>query len=335
MFKNKNILITGGTGSFGSAMIEKIVSNYKPKKIVIYSRDELKQFELKKKFNQKKYSVLRYLIGDVRDKDRLMLAMKDIDYVFHAAALKQVPAAEYNPMECVKTNIVGANNVIECCIFNNVKKVIALSTDKAASPNNLYGASKLVSDKLFVAANNLVGFSPLRFSVVRYGNVAGSRGSVIPEFKKMIDRGADTLPITDKNMTRFWITLEQAINFSIQSMKEMIGGEIFIPKLPSVKIIDLAKSFGNNIKLKYVGLRPGEKIHEIMCSSHDSSQTLEFKKYFVIIPEITLAAKKNKYFLSSKKEKGKLVEENFEYSSGANIHFLTISQIRKINKLLK
>jgi|TARA_B110000483_G_C18132847_1_gene518357 UDP-N-acetylglucosamine 4,6-dehydratase len=335
MFKNKNILITGGTGSFGSALIEKIVSNYKPKKIVIYSRDELKQFELKKKFNQKKYSVLRYLIGDVRDKDRLMLAMKDIDYVFHAAALKQVPAAEYNPMECVKTNIVGANNVIECCIFNNVKKVIALSTDKAASPNNLYGASKLVSDKLFVAANNLVGFSPLRFSVVRYGNVAGSRGSVIPEFKKMIDRGADTLPITDKNMTRFWITLEQAINFSIQSMKEMIGGEIFIPKLPSVKIIDLAKSFGNNIKLKYVGLRPGEKIHEIMCSSHDSSQTLEFKKYFVIIPEITLAAKKNKYFLSSKKEKGKLVEENFEYSSGANIHFLTISQIRKINKLLK
>jgi UDP-N-acetylglucosamine 4,6-dehydratase len=335
MFKNKNILITGGTGSFGSALIEKIVSNYKPKKIVIYSRDELKKFELKKKFNQKKYSVLRYLIGDVRDKDRLMLAMKDIDYVFHAAALKQVPAAEYNPMECVKTNIVGANNVIECCIFNNVKKVIALSTDKAASPNNLYGASKLVSDKLFVAANNLVGFSPLRFSVVRYGNVAGSRGSVIPEFKKMIDRGADTLPITDKNMTRFWITLEQAINFSIQSMKEMIGGEIFIPKLPSVKIIDLAKSFGNNIKLKYVGLRPGEKIHEIMCSSHDSSQTLEFKKYFVIIPEITLAAKKNKYFLSSKKEKGKLVEENFEYSSGANIHFLTISQIRKINKLLK
>ena len=335
MFKNKNILITGGTGSFGSALIEKIVSNYKPKKIVIYSRDELKQFELKKKFNQKKYSVLRYLIGDVRDKDRLMLAMKDIDYVFHAAALKQVPAAEYNPMECVKTNIVGANNVIECCIFNNVKKVIALSTDKAASPNNLYGASKLVSDKLFVAANNLVGFSPLRFSVVRYGNVAGSRGSVIPEFKKMIDRGADTLPITDKKMTRFWITLEQAINFSIQSMKEMIGGEIFIPKLPSVKIIDLAKSFGNNIKLKYVGLRPGEKIHEIMCSSHDSSQTLEFKKYFVIIPEITLAAKKNKYFLSSKKEKGKLVEENFEYSSGANIHFLTISQIRKINKLLK
>ena len=335
MFKNKNILITGGTGSFGSALIEKIVSNYKPKKIVIYSRDELKQFELKKKFNQKKYSVLRYLIGDVRDKDRLMLAMKDIDYVFHAAALKQVPAAEYNPMECVKTNIVGANNVIECCIFNNVKKVIALSTDKAASPNNLYGASKLVSDKLFVAANNLVGFSPLRFSVVRYGNVAGSRGSVIPEFKKMIDRGADTLPITDKKMTRFWITLEQAINFSIQSMKEMIGGEIFIPKLPSVKIIDLAKSFGNNIKLKYVGLRPGEKIHEIMCSSHDSSQTLEFKKYFVIIPEITLAAKKNKYFLSSKKEKGKLVEENFEYSSGSNIHFLTISQIRKINKLLK
>ena len=335
MFKNKNILITGGTGSFGSALIERIVSNYEPKKIVIYSRDELKQFELKKKFNQKKYSVLRYLIGDVRDKDRLMLAMKDIDYVFHAAALKQVPAAEYNPMECVKTNIVGANNVIECCIFNKVKKVIALSTDKAASPNNLYGASKLVSDKLFVAANNLVGFSPLRFSVVRYGNVAGSRGSVIPEFKKMIDKGEDTLPITDKNMTRFWITLEQAINFSIQSMKEMIGGEIFIPKLPSVKIIDLAKSFGSNIKLKYVGLRPGEKIHEIMCSSHDSSQTLEFKKYFVIIPEISLAAKKNRYFLSNKKEKGVLVKENFEYSSGANSHFLTISQIRKINKLLK
>lgn len=334
MFTKKNILITGGTGSFGSALIKKIITSYKPKKIIIYSRDELKQSEQKKKFKGKKYSILRYFIGDVRDKDRLMLAMKDVDYVFHAAALKQVPAAEYNPMECVKTNIIGANNVIECSIFNNVKKVIALSTDKAASPTNLYGASKLVSDKLFVAANNLVGFGSLRFSIVRYGNVAGSRGSIIPEFKKILESGSKTLPITDKNMTRFWITLEQAIDFSIMSMKEMIGGEIFIPKLPSVKIIDVAKSFGNNIKLKYVGLRPGEKIHEIMCSHHDSQQVLEFKNYYVIIPEISLKTKKTKYFNNTKKEKSKFVKSNFEYCSGNNKYFLGVDQIKKINKTL-
>lgn len=331
MFKNKTILITGGTGSFGSAFIEKVIK-FKPKKIIIYSRDELKQFELKLKFSEKKYSVLRFFIGDVRDKDRLKLALKNVDYVFHAAALKQVPAAEYNPMECVKTNIIGANNLIECCIENNVKKVIALSTDKAASPSNLYGASKLVSDKLFVAANNLVGMSSLKFSVVRYGNVVGSRGSVVPEFKRLIAKGSKTLPVTDKNMTRFWITLDHAIDFCINSMKEMKGGEIFIPKLPSIKIIDLVKSFGEHIKFKYIGKRPGEKVHEIMFSSHESGHVIEFKKCYVIVPEINLKINKKKYFYLSK-AKGKLVHENFEYNSGKSEKFLNTKEIKKINKI--
>jgi len=333
MYKNKTILITGGTGSFGTAFIEKVI-NYKPKKIIIYSRDELKQFELQLKFSDKKYSVLRYFIGDVRDKDRLKLALKNVDYVFHAAALKQVPTAEYNPMECVKTNIIGANNLIECCIENNVKKVIALSTDKAASPSNLYGASKLVSDKLFVAANNLVGMSSIKFSVVRYGNVVGSRGSVVPEFKRLISKGLKVLPITDKNMTRFWITLDHAIDFCINSMREMKGGEIFIPKLPSIKIIDLAKSFGDDIKINFIGKRPGEKVHEIMFSSLESRQVIEFKKCYIIIPEIILKINKNKYYYLNK-EKGKLVIENFEYNSGKNEKFLKPSEIRKINKILK
>jgi len=332
IFKNKTILITGGTGSFGTALIQKLVF-YKPKKIIIYSRDELKQFESKKRFNKKEHFPLRYFIGDVRDKDRLMLAMRNVDYVFHAAAIKQVPTAEYNPMECVKTNIIGANNVIESSIFNSVKKVIALSTDKAASPCNLYGASKLVSDKLFVAANNLVGKSSLRFSVVRYGNVVGSRGSVLPEFEKIIKSGSTILPITDKNMTRFWITLNQAINFSISSMEKMNGGEIFIPKLPSVRIVDLAKSFGKKIRLKFIGIRPGEKIHEIMCSSHDAHQTFEFKNYYIIIPDIYFQSKQKNNLV--KKDKGKPVNSNFEYSSGTNKHFLSIDEIKTINKILK
>ena len=247
MFNNKSILITGGTGSYGISLIKKLIKNYTPRRIIIYSRDELKQFELSKKFKVLNSKALRFLIGDIRDKDRLNLALKGVDFVFHAAALKQVPAAEYNPMECIKTNIIGANNLIECCINNDVKKVIALSTDKAANPINLYGASKLASDKLFVAANNLVGPSKLRFSVVRYGNVVGSRGSVLHEFNSEIKKGKKILPITHKDMTRFWITLDQGINFSIQSMKLMRGGEIFVPKLPSVKITDLARSFKKDI----------------------------------------------------------------------------------------
>ena len=277
---------------------------------------------------------LRFLIGDVRDKERLNLALKGVDYVFHAAALKQVPAAEYNPMECIKTNIIGANNIIECAINNNVKKLIALSTDKAANPINLYGASKLASDKLFVAANNLVGSSELRFSVVRYGNVVGSRGSVVHEFKKKINNGDKFLPITHKDMTRFWITLDQGIDFSIQSMKLMKGGEIFVPKLPSIKVTDLAISFRENIKFKFIGIRPGEKIHEIMCPSDDSHRTIEFKKYFIITPTILMRMKFEDYITSKDREKGKIVKPGYEYNSGNNPEFLSVKEIKKINKLV-
>jgi UDP-N-acetylglucosamine 4,6-dehydratase/5-epimerase len=334
MFNSKNILITGGTGSFGVSLIKKLVKSYKPRRIIIYSRDELKQFELSNQLKNLKTQSLRFLIGDVRDKERLNLALKGVDYVFHAAALKQVPAAEYNPMECIKTNIIGANNIIECAINNNVKKLIALSTDKAANPINLYGASKLASDKLFVAANNLVGSSELRFSVVRYGNVVGSRGSVVHEFKKKINNGDKFLPITHKDMTRFWITLDQGIDFSIQSMKLMKGGEIFVPKLPSIKVTDLAISFRENIKFKFIGIRPGEKIHEIMCPSDDSHRTIEFKKYFIITPTILMRMKFEDYITSKDREKGKIVKPGYEYNSGNNPEFLSVKEIKKINKLV-
>lgn len=334
MFNSKNILITGGTGSFGVSLIKKLVKSYKPRRIIIYSRDELKQFELSNQLKNLKTKSLRFLIGDVRDKERLNLALNGVDYVFHAAALKQVPAAEYNPMECIKTNIIGANNIIECAINNNVKKVIALSTDKAANPINLYGASKLASDKLFVAANNLVGSSELRFSVVRYGNVVGSRGSVVHEFNKKINNGDKFLPITHKDMTRFWITLDQGIDFSIQSMKLMSGGEIFVPKLPSIKVTDLAISFRENIKFKFIGIRPGEKIHEIMCPSDDSHRTIEFKKYFIITPTILMRMKLEDYIISKDREKGKIVKPGYEYNSGNNPEFLSIKEIKEINKLV-
>ncbi len=334
MFNSKNILITGGTGSFGVSLIKKLVKSYKPRRIIIYSRDELKQFELSNQLKNLKTKSLRFLIGDVRDKERLNLALNGVDYVFHAAALKQVPAAEYNPMECIKTNIIGANNIIECAINNNVKKVIALSTDKAANPINLYGASKLASDKLFVAANNLVGSSELRFSVVRYGNVVGSRGSVVHEFNKKINNGDKFLPITHKDMTRFWITLDQGIDFSIQSMKLMKGGEIFVPKLPSIKVTDLAISFRENIKFKFIGIRPGEKIHEIMCPSDDSHRTIEFKKYFVITPTILMRMKLEDYIISKDREKGKIVKPGYEYNSGNNPEFLSVKEIKEINKLV-
>lgn len=335
MFNKKNILITGGTGSFGEKLVKKLMSEFIPRRIIVYSRDELKQFELLnklKELNLPNFKSLRFLIGDVRDKARLMLALRDVDYVFHAAALKQVPAAEYNPMECINTNIIGANNLIECCIFNNVQKVIALSTDKAANPINLYGASKLASDKLFVAANNLVGPSKLRFSVVRYGNVVGSRGSVLHEFRKQIESSQGYLTITHKDMTRFWITLEQGIDFSIQSMKLMKGGEIFVPKLPSIKITDLAKSFKERVKLKFTGIRPGEKIHEVMCPADDSHRTIEFKSYFIITPVILMRLKLKDYMISKDNKKGKLVPEGFEYNSGNNPNFLNVYDIKKINQ---
>lgn len=329
MFNGKNILITGGTGSFGESLAKKLIKDYTPRRLIIYSRDELKQFNLSKKIISKS---IRFLIGDVRDGERLNLALKGVDYVFHAAALKQVPAAEYNPMECIKTNILGANNIIQACINNNVEKVIALSTDKAANPINLYGASKLASDKLFVAANNLVGSSKLRFSVVRYGNVVGSRGSVIHEFKKKIDMGSKFLPITHKSMTRFWITLDKGVEFSINSMKLMKGGEIFIPKLPSIRIVDLAKSFNKNIKLKFVGIRPGEKIHEIMCPADDSHRTIEFDKYFIITPTTLMRLKFEDFLHSKNNKRGKQVRHGFEYNSGNNRVFLGLNEIAKINK---
>ena len=326
MLNGKKILITGGTGSFGNALTSFLQKNYKVKKIVIFSRDEFKQAQMKSKFQQKN---MRFLLGDVRDIDRLKLALKDIDVVFHAAALKQVPAAEYNPMEFVKTNIHGAENVVNACISQKVKKIIALSTDKAANPINLYGATKLASDKIFVAANNLTGNQNTSFSVVRYGNVVGSRGSVVPYFKELIKKKSPYLPITDKKMTRFWLTLDQGVKFVINSLNVMKGREIFVPKIPSIKIIDLAKAMAPKFKLKLVGIRPGEKLHEIMCPSQSSHLTLEYNSFFIIFPDLdTLNSYKR-----LNKSKGKNVKLNFEYSSDKN-KFLNIQEIKNLNKKL-
>ena len=284
MFNNKTIFISGGTGSFGQQFVRQVLAKYKVKKIIIYSRDEYKQFLMRSAFPVEKYSCLRFFLGDVRDKDRLLLGMKEVDYVVHSAALKHVPAAEYNPMEFVKTNIYGAENIVYAAIESKVKKVIALSTDKAVNPINLYGATKLASDKIFVAANNLVGKQDTKFSVVRYGNVVGSRGSIVPFFQDLINKNSKYLPITDPEMTRFWITLEQGVDFVLKTFKIMNGGEIFIPKIPSIKIVDLAKAMAPNIKKKIIGVRPGEKIHELMCQKEMSNQILEFKNFYIIIP---------------------------------------------------
>src|SRR5690349_7417090 len=267
MFNNKSILITGGTGSFGRECTRQILARYKVKKLIIFSRDELKQFEMQSEFNQEE---MRYFIGDVRDPERLCQAFDGVDYVIHAAALKQVPAAEYNPMECIKTNVHGAENVIRAALETSVKKVIALSTDKAANPINLYGATKLASDKLFVAANNMVGNRPTRFAVVRYGNVVGSRGSVIPFFQRLLNSGATELPITDERMTRFSITLQQGVDFVIRNFERMQGGEIFVPKIPSATVLELAKVMAPHLPTKVIGIRPGEKLHEVMCPVDDS-----------------------------------------------------------------
>ena len=327
MFNNKTILVTGGTGSFGKKFIKILLSKYQPKKVIVYSRDELKQFEMGQVFNDK---CMRYFIGDVRDKERLMLAMKGVDYVVHAAALKQVPAAEYNPMECIKTNINGAQNVIDAAIANNVKKVIALSTDKAANPINLYGATKLASDKLFTAANNIVGEGETRFAVVRYGNVVGSRGSVVPFFKGLIERGATELPITDERMTRFWLKLEDGVEFVLKNFQRMQGGEIFIPKIPSMRILDLAKAIAPNAKIKVIGIRPGEKLHEVMCPSDLYYETVEFQDHFVIKPSIEFARKID-YTTNALGEHGHMVEDGFDYNSGNNPHFLTVEELKEMN----
>lgn len=328
MFDKKNILITGGTGSFGRKFTQLLLQKYKPNKIIIFSRDELKQYEMAQEFTDK---CMRYFIGDVRDKDRLKKAFRDVDYVIHAAALKHVPIAEYNPMECIKTNINGAQNVIDAALDNGVTKVIALSTDKAANPVNLYGATKLASDKLFVAANNLVGTSNIQFSVVRYGNVIGSRGSVIPYFKKLIESGEKTLPITDEKMTRFLITLEQGVNFVLKNFERMQGGEIFVPKIPSIKITDLASYMAPHLQQKIIGIRPGEKLHEIMCPADDSHLTYEFDDHFVISPTITFTTRRN-YDKNSLGETGRKVLQGFEYNSGNNDTWLQKEEFLKLLK---
>lgn len=324
---DKTILITGGTGSFGKKFVEIVTKHYRPKKIIVFSRDELKQFEMQQIFNQ---DYMRYFIGDVRDKNRLVQAMQGVDYVVHAAALKQVPAAEYNPMECIKTNVVGAQNVIDAAIDGGVEKVIALSTDKAANPINLYGATKLCSDKLFIAANNLVGKRPTMFSVVRYGNVVGSRGSVVPYFKNLIERGARALPITDERMTRFWLKLEDGVYFVLKSFARMYGGELFVPKIPSMRILDLARAMAPGAEINIVGIRPGEKLHEIMCPADHARHTLEFDDHYVIRPEIRFA-RQVEYEKNAIGQEGKLVPENFEYSSGTNREFLTVEMLREMN----
>lgn len=327
MFDGKKILITGGTGSFGNHFTKVLLERYKPKRLVIYSRDELKQFEMQQVFSD---PIMRYFIGDVRDMPRLQQALNGIDYVIHAAALKQVPAAEYNPMECIKTNIYGAENVIQASLANNVQKVIALSTDKAANPINLYGATKLASDKLFVAANNMTGDHPTRFAVVRYGNVVGSRGSVVPFFKKIVADGVASLPLTHPEMTRFWITLQDGVHFVLKNFERMRGGEIFVPKIPSMRITDLAESIAPGLPTHTVGIRPGEKIHEIMCPCDDSHLTLEFDDHYVITPSIAFTQKID-FTKNDLGEHGIPVAQGFEYNSGSNPHFLTIDELRSMN----
>jgi UDP-N-acetylglucosamine 4,6-dehydratase len=327
MFNDKSILITGGTGSFGRQYVRTILERFKPKKLIIYSRDELKQSEMEQVFNQ---NCMRYFIGDVRDRDRLIQAMKGVDYVIHAAALKQVPAAEYNPMECIKTNIHGAENVIQAALSADIDKVIALSTDKAANPINLYGATKLVSDKLFVAANNMAGGHRTRFSVVRYGNVVGSRGSVVPLFRKLIEKGSDHLPITDARMTRFWITLQQGVGFVLRNFERMHGGEIFVPMIPSVKVVDLARAMAPMLPHKIVGIRPGEKLHETMCPADDSHLTLAFADHFVIRPSIQFTEIVD-FRVNKLGEAGQPVQQGFEYNSGRNSQFLGVEEILALN----
>ncbi|AOO66659.1 UDP-N-acetylglucosamine 4,6-dehydratase (inverting) [Sulfurospirillum halorespirans] len=318
MFNGKNILITGGTGSFGKKYTEILLKNYKPNKIIIFSRDELKQYEMAQQFSD---PCMRFFIGDVRDAARLKNAMYGVHFVIHAAALKHVPIAEYNPMECIKTNINGAGNVIDAALECGVQKVIALSTDKAANPINLYGATKLASDKLFVSANNIKGARRTQFSVVRYGNVVGSRGSVVPFFKKLISEGVQELPITELDMTRFWITLEQGVSFVLKNFERMQGGEIFIPKIPSMKMVDLAKAMAPNLGIKVIGIRPGEKMHEVMVPKDDSHLTLEFHDHYVIQPSIVFT-QHNDFTCNALGEKGDAVKYGFEYSSESNKEWL-------------
>lgn len=322
MLNNKTILVTGGTGSFGHHFVEYVLKHYKPKKVIIYSRDEYKQFLMENKYKDYR-KVLRFFIGDVRDEERLKLAMKDVDFVIHAAALKQVPACEYNPNEAIKTNVNGAMNVINSCLAANVKKVVALSTDKAVNPINLYGGTKLVSDKLFTAANAYSGKDGTKFSVVRYGNVAGSRGSVIPFFQNIIENGGKELPITDYRMTRFWISLEQGVELVIKALEESRGGETFISKIPSFKITDLAEAMLPRCEKPEVGIREGEKLHEVMVTREDSLHTYEYEKHFIVYPHYNWWGEKDII------PGGKLVTPEFEYSSGSNTEWLTVEELKE------
>jgi UDP-N-acetylglucosamine 4,6-dehydratase (inverting) len=325
MFNGKSILVTGGTGSFGRKFVEVLLEEYpQVSRLVVYSRDELKQYDMALQFPVENYPQMRYFIGDVRDRDRLTRAMEDIDFVVHAAALKQVPAAEYNPFECIKTNVLGAQNVIEACLSSNVKRVVALSTDKAAAPINLYGATKLCSDKLFVAANNAKGSRDLKFSVVRYGNVMGSRGSVIPFFLSRQKSGV--LPITDNRMTRFNISLEQGVRLVLDAFERMWGGEIFVPKLSSYRISDVAEAIGPGCRKDIVGIRPGEKLHEEMVTETDAINSLEFDKYFVILPSL------NQWDVSKFADSfgGQPCDNGFSYNSGTNTAWLSVDEIRAL-----
>jgi len=327
MLNNKSILITGGTGSFGKKFIATVLDKFNPKKVIVYSRDELKQFEMQQTWPDNDETPMRYFIGDIRDYHRLKMAMTDVDVVIHAAALKQVPAAEYNPFEAVKTNIIGGQNVIDSAISQGVKKVIALSTDKAAAPINLYGATKLTSDKLFIAANNYKGNRDIKLSIVRYGNVMGSRGSVIPFFENKKETGV--LPITDKRMTRFNITLQDGVNFVLECLDKMWGGELFVPKIPSYNILNVAKAIAPNCKYEFVGIRPGEKLHEEMITETDALNSVEFEKYFVILPSTKLW-NIEKFRKESNSSIGKMCEFGFSYNSNNNKEFLSVEDIKKL-----
>lgn len=322
------ILITGGTGSFGKRFIETVLTRYRPRKLIVYSRDELKQFEmqqdLREKFGAEDYARLRFFLGDVRDRSRLTLALRGVDIVIHAAALKQVPAAEYNPSECIQTNVVGAENVVWASLANRVKQVVALSTDKACNPVNLYGATKLASDKTFVAANNLSGDIEARFSVVRYGNVVGSRGSVVPLFRRLLAQGAASLPITDERMTRFWITLDQGVDFVLSSLEVMRGGEIFVPKIPSMTMPDLARAMAPDAGIHVVGIRPGEKLHETMVGADDARQTVELADRYVIEPSFVEYTRQG----FGAADGGKAVPEGFAYASDSNTDWLSPQALR-------
>ena len=327
MFDNKSIMVTGGTGSFGRKFIAALLKRHKPARVVVFSRDELKQFEMQQEFSA---PCMRYFLGDVRDRERLLQAMRGIDLVVHTAALKQVPAAEYNPSECIRTNVNGAENVIHAALSSNVAKVVALSTDKAASPINLYGATKLLSDKLFVAANNIAGARTTRFAVVRYGNVVGSRGSVLPLFSRLIAQGAGELPITDPRMTRFWITLDQGVDFVLKGFARMYGGELFVPKIPSLRITDLGRAMAPTLPQRTIGIRPGEKLHELMIPRDDSLNTLEFADHYVICPAIRFIEQRD-YAQNALGERGQPVAEGFEYSSDTNPRFLSPDEIVALN----